>query len=259
MYTGQVRKIGRRNRKANRVNWLQSLFFVLLTIGASYLFLQSNFFAINTVQVAGNKTLPAQDIKKLAAVPLDANIFKVDLSQVEEKIKVDPLIKKVVVERAFPSTVEITVEERETVGLIPYHTKYLQVDIEGYCIGQVDNTKYNDYPMITGLKLDKVSPGQNLGTDNVKSAVTYLDVIRRRFGLLSGKISEINVADVNNIRLYTIDNVEVRLGDDNKMEDKLSLLNAFMSQKYEKPVEYVDVSYDSSKITTKFVEQEELN
>lgn len=259
MQTAQVRKIGRRNRKANRVNWLQSLFFVLVSIGAGYLFLQSNFFAIDTVQVSGNKAVPTEEIKKLAGVPLGANIFKVELGQIENKIKVNPMVKKVVVERSFPSTIEISLEERATIGLIPLRTKYLQVDVEGYCIGQVDNTKLNDYPMITGLKLDKVLPGQQINNENIKSAVNYLDLIRRRYGLLQGKISEINVADDNDIKIYTIENVEVRLGNDQKIEDKLSLLNAFLSQKYDKPVEYVDVSYDSTKITTKFVEQEEKN
>lgn len=259
MQTSQVRKIGRRNRKANRVNWVQSLFFVLVSIGAGYLFLQSNFFAINTVQVSGNKVMTTEEVKELAGVPLGANIFKVDLGQVENKIQVNPMIKKVVVERAFPSTVEISLEERSAIGLIPVHAKYLLVDVEGYCIGQIDNTKLNDYPMITGLKVDKVSPGQNFNSENVKSAVNYLDFIRRRHGLLQGKISEINVADDNDIKIYTIDNVEVRLGNDQKVEDKLNLLNAFMSQKYDKRVEYVDVSYDSTKLTTKFVEQEEKN
>src|SRR5690625_2330983 len=103
-----------RKKKANRrLVFYLSLFFVLISI---IIYLQSPLCYINNIHVYGYHVLHENEIIELSDIKNDTNIWKVNLSEVEDAILKNPFIKDVQVQRKLPSTIAVERSEERRVG-----------------------------------------------------------------------------------------------------------------------------------------------
>jgi len=235
-----VRTIGRKAQRQKKINLLQSLFFVLLILGAAFVFLQSSIFAIQSIEVNGAKFLTPDEVRKLTGLSPGTNIFKADLKAAANKIALHPLVKRVEVDRSLPSTVVIGITERQPVGLVPYRGSFLEVDQEGYYLAQVPAGYQGSLPVITGIKVDKVKLGKKVENELLPGVLSYLAAMGPR---LAAQVSEINGSDPANLIMFSLDKVIIKLGDDSRVNEKLAMIEERLRRKYPVPVEYIDVSF----------------
>ena len=80
-----------------------------------------DWFRVRTVRVEGNHYLDADEVKRLAAVPPETNLWD-DVEPVAARVRAYPLVRDVRISRRLFGTLVVKVEEREPVGLVPTPT-----------------------------------------------------------------------------------------------------------------------------------------
>lgn len=224
--------------------------FVLLSALAIFMFMHSAFFAVTQIRVQGLKQLKNHEIVKISGLNAGLNIFKANLKDAEDKIRLLPLVKDVQIKRRLPSTLEVIITERAALGLVSGRGEFLQVDGEGVLLdGTADLSKVN-LPIITGAPAKKTAPGEKVESEEILAALSFLKEMPVN---ILATISEINVQDSNNIKFYTLDGAEVRVGNTERIADKIRLYEEVVSRNYSRRVQYIDISYKGRPVI-KFIE-----
>jgi hypothetical protein len=89
------------------------LLIVLLVSQSLRVAFSSPRLRLQHVEVTGTQRLASEDITRLGSIPMGANIFRVNLVQVSERLRKDPVIREAVVTRELPGTVIVDVRERK--------------------------------------------------------------------------------------------------------------------------------------------------
>lgn len=233
----------RRKKQQLKRRWrfFQSIFFIIILAIGSFILLKSSIFNITTIKVEGNQTLRGEEIKKLSGIGVGENIFKIKLEEAEKRIKLSPLVKKVSLQRKYPSVVIVKITEREPIGIIPVVEGFAKIDEEGYLLAFTDKLTGSKLPIITGLKLNEQSLGSKVLGKGLKTAVTFLKVMPK--GVVN-EVSEINVANPHQAIVYTITSTQIRLGSPEKIEEKVRMLETVIRTNPTAEIEYIDISYD---------------
>jgi len=130
---------------------------VAVAWGARRYITTSPRFGIRTVLVDGNRRLSAEDIATRGGVTIGRNIFEVDIEGASATIANEPWIEKAVITRKLPSTVNITVVEREAWAVAAIGGELYLVTRDGDPFKRVDDGDPIDLPVITGIAPEKVS------------------------------------------------------------------------------------------------------
>jgi hypothetical protein len=92
---------------------------ILVILGAAaFLVYQSPAFSVRAVNVEGAQRLSAARLTELAAVPESSTLLRLDAKGIQSRVEADPWIASVEVRRSFPSTVILTVTERQVAVVV---------------------------------------------------------------------------------------------------------------------------------------------
>ena len=116
--------------------WLAGVCGVAVLAGGGLVAGRSSLFAVDRIRVVGASHLGAGAVKRLAGIARDANVLFLDAGAVERRLEADPWIRRATVERAYPSTVTIRVEERAPVAAVPGDGGYALVAADGTLLEQ---------------------------------------------------------------------------------------------------------------------------
>jgi cell division protein FtsQ len=130
---------------------------VAVAWGARRYITSSPRFGIRSVLVEGNRRLSAEDIAASGGVTIGRNIFEVDLETAGATIANEPWVEKAVVTRRLPSTVNISVVEREAWAVATISGELYLVTRDGDPFKRASDGDPLDLPVITGIELEKVS------------------------------------------------------------------------------------------------------
>ncbi len=119
----------RRRRRLIRV--LVAVVVLLLVVSAAWLVWFSPVFAARSVEVEGAVQIDAAQVVDAAQVRLGTPLARLDTSAVHDRVAALPAVAEVQVSRRLPSTVEITVTERQGVYAIAEAGQFLLVDKTG--------------------------------------------------------------------------------------------------------------------------------
>lgn len=108
----------------------------------------TDLFVLKEIRVLNNKKISVDEVKRLTDLKGHERLFRINLKDLEKKLKAHPLIEEVVIIRRLPSLLEIIIKEREALAiLIKEHKGYL-IDRKGVIIGGVLPQDYLYYPLI---------------------------------------------------------------------------------------------------------------
>ncbi|MDR1701235.1 MAG: FtsQ-type POTRA domain-containing protein [Sporomusaceae bacterium] len=229
-------KSERKRRRTVLAVWLGAL--AILT--AFFLFITSSYFILGSVEVLENKYISTEDVLSIANVPAQINVFRLNTGEIKERLLHDLRIAEAKVERKFPTTILISVQERKPVGFTATPYGYAEFDKKGVILAVYKNLKQNKIPIITGTKLGNVFVGDEIPPGVLKGAVTYLAYLDEATINL---LSEINVKD--GFAAYTSNSVYIRLGAQERLEDKAKLTVDILREISGKnlKIEYIDLTY----------------
>lgn len=230
--------IGRKSQRG--WNIFESVFFVFLVLMTGFILLRSPFFEVRSIQVEGNQLIDQAKIRSVSDIAPGANIFNVDLAAAAERIKLIPMVKDVQVTRSLPSTVVIGINERKPVGLLPTGEGFIEVDGEGVYL-QKAGAGAPGLPVVTGISFNLPSPGDVVNAVRLGDA---LIVISGLSGETVANLSEVNVDDEGQIKLYTIEGIQCRFGLAEDIQAKGDILTELLKElrAQQDHIRYIDLS-----------------
>lgn len=141
-----------RKQKANRrlVIYL-SLFFILLFL---IIYSQSSLSKVSGVTVDGNVHVPEDEIIKLSEITNETSIWRVNEEKVAETIEQHKEISEAVVQRKFPNSVEVSIEEYKRVAYIYESGNYYPVMENGKMLSVMneEDALPDDAPLMMNWK-----------------------------------------------------------------------------------------------------------
>jgi len=200
-----------RRRRAGSIRWVMILVFLLSCSVAGYFFAVSDFFAVRHILVYGNIEVDAGRIVELSGIEPGRNIFSVDLSDTAQWLWIEPRVKSAEIRRKLPGTVQITIEERQPVAMMNVGRALVTVDGDGRVLDRYLVVTELSLPLISGVETprDGMMPGGFIDGAGMDVALHILATLPQG----AEGIGEINAANAQDIRLYTVSGIEIRLGD----------------------------------------------
>jgi len=228
-------RVGRPRRR--RVDWrarVRRLIGVALTIvavpaavgAAGHWLTTTHRFAVTSVEVRGVSRLPPEHILAVAAIPRGTNIFRLDTTGVTGRVESLPEVRRADVVRELPGRVVISVEERRPFTLV-HGGRLHWMDEEG---------------RLLGASPEAVAPMRTAPGPKARAAIAVIRALLRSGNGLTAEISEIDMSRREGPVLYTVDGVEVRLGNED-WEERLARLEGVLAQVATQDVRTVDLRF----------------
>lgn len=191
-----------------------SLLLILLSLLGAGLFgaqrlLNSLFFtnpdyAIHSVEVTSDGDLGREAVLRAAQIEDGSNIFSINLSAVEDRLRALPQVEEVDVQRLLPDKLVIVLQERRPIAWIAsadanktgfnYDGAFL-IDRRGIVLQPKGSApEYMTLPVIIGVDLKKVTVGQPVDSDPIKAALELIrecpEMLQSRFQIATIDVSK---------------------------------------------------------------------
>jgi cell division protein FtsQ len=147
--------------------------------GARRYIMSSPRFAIRTVLVEGAARRTAEQIATAGGVSVGANIFALDPDAVSIAITTDPWIERASVARKLPSTIQITVVEREAQAAAAIGGDLYLATRDGELFKRFALADPEDLPIVTGILPEQVATDRAGVVLAVKRALDVLEELER--------------------------------------------------------------------------------
>ncbi|CAM3403044.1 cell division protein FtsQ/DivIB [Pseudostreptobacillus hongkongensis] len=132
------------------------LFFLILFVYCTFLFIESDFFIVKNIQIEGNYNLVKDDIvKKLDNIKGDS-LFYINASRLEGIIEDDIRVESAKISRKFPDTIKIKIEERKPIAIVYSNGNYFYVDEGLNLFALYKEIKDTGVPIINIPKEDEI-------------------------------------------------------------------------------------------------------
>jgi cell division protein FtsQ len=147
--------------------------------GARRYIMSSPRFAIRTVLVDGASRRTAEQVAAAGGVEVGANIFALDPESVSAAITTDPWIERATVARKLPSTIQITVVEREAHAAAVIGGDLYLATRDGELFKRFAPSDPEDLPIVTGILPEQVAKDRPGVVLTVKRALDVIEELDR--------------------------------------------------------------------------------
>lgn len=220
-----VKEVRKRRRKKGKK--IAVLLFILLIAGLVTVF---GLFRVQKLKISGNEQYKAKTIQE--AIFKDGlcknSLYLIWKFQDQEKVTQDlPFLSGATARLLSPFEVQITVYEKKQIGYLLNQGSYVHFDKDGMVVDISDQVQ-DQVPLITGLDVEKAELYQQLP---VKDAGLYNTIVTLTKTLNKNGIvpEEIRFNTRNTITLI-FEKINVNLGTDSDLEDKISALTSILEQ-----------------------------
>ena len=198
---------------------------------------------VQRIVVHGNHRLSNGEVLALVDGLRGQSILAVNLDQWRTGLMSSPWVAEAFLRRTLPSTVDVSVQERNPLGIGRINGSLYLIDDNGTVIDEYGpNYADLDLPIIDGLSS---APGEaNPDAARAMLARRLLDALRVRN--MASRVSQIDVSDSRNaVVLLDGDATLVRLGDDHFVERLQSYFELAPALRERVPgIDYVDMRFD---------------
>lgn len=218
-----------RRRRTARPGAL-ALVVVLALLVVTVLILTNTVFVVKAFTVEGNRYCTKEEVIQASGIAYGDSMFAIDSIRVREGINGNRYLQYASMWRDFPSTVILTVKEHAPRATFTSMGTLVVIGENCVVLEQSDVIDVApQVPVVTGMQVSSVRVGspvvfgeswQGEAIDNVLTALEAQQMI--------GEVSELNVATLDNLYLVTEDGMQVVLGDDEDLDEKLALLRAVL-------------------------------
>jgi len=203
---------------------------------------------VNRIVLHGNHQLSQRDILGLLHGLRDSNVLLADLDGWRTRLLKSPWIKEASLRRELPGTVEITIAERDPLGIGRINDKLYLVATDGVVIDGF-SARYAafDLPLIDGLHSGPHN-AEGLLVDETRATLAT-DVLHdlQRASDVAGRVSQIDVSNEDDaVVLLADDPARVHLGREQFSERLRAYLELAPTLRARVPaIDYVDLRFDS--------------
>ena len=193
---------------------------------------ENSEFAIRHIDVQTDGAIAPEQLRRWSGVKPGENLMALDLGSVRRNLKLVSSIGSVSVERVLPGTLRIRVTERQPVAQVDVPRRgpdggiavtVLQLDANGYVMQPLDPRQYavplaqirNQLPVITGLNVYRLGPGQRVEAPQVLAALQLLAAFNRSAMVGMANLQRIDVSSPGVVVATTGRGAEITFGLDN--------------------------------------------
>lgn len=202
------------------------------------------------VSVEGNQRMAVEDVLRVAGVNRPVNILQLSTSDMTRRLSGDLRVANVRIEREFPMGIRIHLEERQPIAVIQSEFGFAVLDNQGFVISEGREIKNTAVPFISGKKLGNILLGDQLGDPVLQKALLYLKSLSPNGW---NQISEVNIANPQQITAYTRDDLAIHLGSGENMPEQAPLSENMLKDIRARHLEvlYIDANVGSPYIKLK--------
>lgn len=215
-----------KNKNKAQPGWKRALRFLckLVIVAVMILLLKEGelFFRINSITVEGSLDISTAELAAAGDINKGTSIFLLNEEIVAEKIKTEyPSVSSVQVKRTLPDQVIVSIDQREPAAYIVTADGYWLID--NSVVPYKNSTEpEEDYIQITGVSGELVVPGIPLNCSFRR------EILQEFFSAWQNKdgfqIDKLDLNESYNLVAYTVDNLEIWLGNAKNMQQKLDLV-----------------------------------
>ena len=213
----------RQKKKRRKKRIIRTILVLLLLCGAcaAAMFL-TPWFQITQIDVKGNQKVETEAICSACGVAAGSNTFQVNLSHASELVEKLPYIKTAEIKRKlFPAKLVIEVSESSLVCQIPFAGGYIGIDDIGKVV-EIESEKIQGIPTILGVNLLDYELGHMAAFEDPIRLETLLTVLSELSETeLLGGVTELDVANLMDVKFIYEDRLKVYCGDTNNLKRKL--------------------------------------
>lgn len=171
----------------------------------------SSHLEIKHITVRGIQTIEEEEIRNLVRLPESALFREADLAAIRERVEGHPYVRRAMVNRDFPASIRVSVEERKPVALL-LGSRMMLLD-EDRVVLPVRNNQVPDNLAVISGSFPIPQTGDTLRHKGVERALQILRASRAADEILYHLFSEVRVFDDGSLLAYTMDGgVPVLLG-----------------------------------------------
>ena len=211
-----------------------SLFFrflILMTIVTVLIVVaQKMFFSLETVYVIGCEHKTPQQVVLASGLVRGQNMIGITEEDVAQTMLKDHTIIFKDMQKKYPGTIYLYVEERQTTAVMQWLGVLYTLDGQGMVMTEETSSVLpTNMPLVTGFRPNSVMEGQFLKLRDNRQLEAYQTIVEElKQQMYSDQITAINLADINNMYLVTLEGVTVRLGSVEHMRDKIGAVRTCM-------------------------------
>jgi cell division septal protein FtsQ len=206
---------------------------------------------VDRIVVRGNERLSQGEVLAVLSGLRGESLLWTDLDMWRERLLASPWVREAALRRMLPSTVEVTVSERQPVGIGRLNGGTYLVDERGTIIDQYGPEYADlDLPIIDGLAApaadDDGDGGRLVDAARAELAGRVIGALRTRADV-ARRLSQIDVRDLHDARvILSGDPAVIALGDDQFLARLQSYLDLAPALHDRVPaIDYVDVRFEN--------------
>ena len=179
-------------------------------------------FRVTGVQVEGNSFYTDDQIKNMVLnAPIAKNSILAGFLNTEKNTKDAVMIDSITVSRVNRNTLLLQVKEKQMIGYIEFQGQCVNFDRQGI-IQIITEDPLENVPRIEGINVKEAIQGERLTGINTSKLNTILSV-GKMLEKMEEKPDRLAFNELNQLVMYYGD-IEVRLGDDENMDEKINRL-----------------------------------
>ena len=221
----------RRAQKRRRTHGFFKFLGLLTVLTIALVVGQQTLFRLETVYVVGNVEKTPQQVVTASGLVRGRNMISIEEEDVAEALSHDHTIIFKGMQKEYPNTIYLYIEERKTVAAMQWLGILYTLDGEGVVMAEsTSSIPPAGMPVVTGFRVSNISVGQQLAVRSQGQLEAYRVIMEElELQMYQSQVSEINLADPDNIYLVTAEGVTVRLGDANYMQAKIGAVRTDMA------------------------------
>lgn len=192
---------------------------MLAVLGLGYVVMFTSVVGVRSVAVFGTRDISHDDVREAAAIELGTPMVRLDTEEVAVRVAEVPRVFEVQVSRSWPSTVEISVTERDPVAVRQFPDGVHLIDRTGLDYATVKERP----PGLPSLRVDTASPDDPA----TRAAVTVLDAIPDQ---LREAVVEVSASTPGSVELTLTGKRTVKWGDADDNERKAAVLAPLLTR-----------------------------
>lgn len=218
-------KYKKRKKAASQVMAMAVL--VVAVLAVLFVLASSQVFKVRNILVVGNRNLLKEEVITQSGVQIGDNLLSLSDTELKKRLEKNRYIEYIGHEFDYRGTLTLRINERLGMGVVNALGLYYVLDAEGMvleCAGSVFPDTVAG-PKISGFSMDdntrvvigdKLPVRDNGQLESMRRVLTMLDSV----GML-GRISQLDVKNLDNLYLMTTDGAKIVLGDDGSLQTKL--------------------------------------
>ncbi|MDD2332423.1 MAG: FtsQ-type POTRA domain-containing protein [Candidatus Cloacimonetes bacterium] len=166
-----------RKRRGNSRNYFYVLFGLVVIciagIGVYQFLLNVSWFSLKNVKISENKHIPSSLIHNIIKPHKNQNLFRIPVSELENKISSLHRVEKVKIKRRIPHSLSIIIKERQSLLYIKsLEGDLYPLDAEARVLESYSPYYQEDLPILSAyLNKDQLKPGTKLKQGYIRKAI----------------------------------------------------------------------------------------